>query len=66
MKEEMIRKRKRGYRGDENDESEEEEVTDENNGKNMGMRRQQRVNEPKLSTTNKQSTTHPNPRCRKR
>merc|ERR1719400_2202700 len=67
LKEEMIRKRKRGYHGDENDDdSEEEEVNDENNGKNIGFRRQQRTNEPKLSTTNKHSTCSQNPRSRKR
>ena len=67
MKEEMIRKRKRGYHGDENDDdSEEEEVNDENNGKHIGFRRQQRTNEPKLSTTNKHSTCSQNPRSRKR
>ena len=67
IKEKMIRKGKRGYHGDENDDnSEEEEVKDENNGKNIGFRRQQRTNEPKLSTSNKHSTCTQNPRSRKR
>ena len=59
MKEEMVRKRKRGVHLDE-DESEEEEIEDK-----IDKKRQQPVNEHKSASPNKKSS-NANVRCKRR